>query len=224
MGCPRGSFLCVWFKKWKLPVLFLVFVFLQHTAHWKSLVFLAFSSIGVYVWKEILSNLTVIGESVQGCSSSQNFDISPHSEMTPLTWYSVIRLQLYESSCTRFDYCSYCPRLWLVITFMLFITYDRWIRVMLLHFTTNFVKKFHWRPENFIFVNKIDDTFSTFDVHHEIVIGLLKIVTLLFFLSAPSNILLSDKRVSYCMYLINILKNIYEEGKVMLNFYLNIIN
>lgn len=44
----------------------------------------------------------------------------------------------------------------------------------------NFAKKFHWRPENFIFVNKIDDTFSTFDVHHEIVIRLLKIVTLLF--------------------------------------------
>lgn len=83
-----------------------------------------------------------------------NFDISPHSEMTPLTWYSVIRLQLYESSCTRFDYCSYCPRLWLVITFMLFITYDRWIRVMLLHFTTNCQEisltswKLHFRKQN----------------------------------------------------------------------------
>lgn len=222
MGCPRGSFLCVWFKKWKLPVLFLVFVFLQHTAHWKSLIFLAFSSIGVYVWKEILSNLTVIGKSVQGCSSSQNFDISPHSEMTTLTWYSVIRLQLYESSCTRFDYCSYCPRLWLVITFMLFITYDRWIRVMLLHFTTNCQEisltswKLHFRKQNwrhfFNFWRSSWNCNQTFENRDFVV------------LSAPSNILLSDKRVSYCMYLINILNNIYEEGKVMLNFYLKIIN
>ena len=44
------------------------------------------------------------------------------------------------------QFCSHCPRLWLVITFMLFITYDRRIRVVLLHFTTNFAKKFRWRP------------------------------------------------------------------------------